>query len=74
MKEFLLFAWPHYYPGGGWNDYEDSYDTLEEAKAAASPVSKRGKEKLIQDHVQIVYKGEVVAVREAPETKWKDFV
>lgn len=32
-KPFLLFAGNNYYPSGGWDDYVDSYSTLEEAKA-----------------------------------------
>lgn len=35
MKRFLLFAGETYYPGGGWDDFVDDYDTLEEAEAKA---------------------------------------
>lgn len=31
MKRYLLFAGSWYYPGGGWNDFVESFDTLEEA-------------------------------------------
>jgi hypothetical protein len=35
MKRFLVFAFDTYYPGGGWTDFEASFDTLEEARAHA---------------------------------------
>lgn len=28
MKRYLIFAYDSYYPGGGWNDYVGSEDTL----------------------------------------------
>lgn len=34
MKRYALFAWVGQYPYGGWNDYRNSYDTAEEARAA----------------------------------------
>lgn len=34
MKRFLLFAFRDYYPIGGWDDFKESYDTLEEAASA----------------------------------------
>lgn len=34
MKRFLLFAGENYYPLGGWTDFRDDFDTLEEARAA----------------------------------------
>lgn len=37
MKQFLLFAGPRYYPGGGWQDFVDSFDTLEEAVVVGTP-------------------------------------
>lgn len=33
MKRYLLFAGSYYYPGGGWDDFIQSFDTLEEAMA-----------------------------------------
>ena len=36
MKRFLAFSCEQYYPGGGWNDFEGSFDTLEEAKASGA--------------------------------------
>jgi len=36
MKRYLLFAYESYYPSGGKNDEVGSYDTLEEAVAAAN--------------------------------------
>ena len=32
---FLLFEWDHYYPSGGYNDFFNSYETLEEALEVA---------------------------------------
>jgi viroplasmin and RNaseH domain-containing protein len=32
LKQFLVFAWEAYEESGGWNDFHDSFDTLEEAK------------------------------------------
>jgi hypothetical protein len=32
MKKFLLFGGYTYYPNGGWGDFINSFDTLEEAK------------------------------------------
>jgi len=34
MKRFAGFSFEEYYPGGGWCDFVDSYDTLEEAMAS----------------------------------------
>ena len=32
MRNFLLFAGDRYYPRGGFEDFEDSFNSLEEAK------------------------------------------
>lgn len=34
-KRFLVFAYDHYYPCGGWTDFKSAHDSLEEAKVAA---------------------------------------
>ncbi|MFG6101142.1 hypothetical protein U2F10_02740 [Leptothoe sp. EHU-05/26/07-4] len=31
MKRYLLFAWPSYEVGGGWNDFYGDFDSLEAA-------------------------------------------
>lgn len=31
-KRFLVFASYDYYPAGGFNDFEDDFDTMDEAK------------------------------------------
>lgn len=36
FKRFIVFNYPHYYPGGGSGDVMGSYDTLEEATEACS--------------------------------------
>lgn len=33
MKRYLLFAWMHFDPGGGWNDFKASFDFPDEAWA-----------------------------------------
>lgn len=30
-KKYMLFAGDHYYPIGGWNDFVDSFDSIEDA-------------------------------------------
>ncbi len=32
MNRYLLFLFEAYYPGGGWHDFEGSFDTVKEAK------------------------------------------
>lgn len=36
MKRFLVFAFDTYYPDGGWNDFQSSWDSLDEARAASA--------------------------------------
>ncbi len=48
MKRYLLFAFNEYYPGGGWNDFQGSFGTLEEVRAALPKASAE------YDDVQIV--------------------
>jgi hypothetical protein len=31
MKRYLLFCFNDYYPSGGFNDFENSFDTIDEA-------------------------------------------
>lgn len=33
LKRFLLFNGQCYYPGGGWDDFIGSFDSLDEAKS-----------------------------------------
>ncbi|SDC29584.1 hypothetical protein SAMN05444678_102224 [Sphingomonas sp. YR710] len=33
LKQFALFAFNDCYPSGGWGDFVDSFDTIEEAAA-----------------------------------------
>lgn len=35
MKRYLLFMYSTYYPRGGWDDFIDSYATIDEASIAA---------------------------------------
>ncbi len=34
MKRYLLFAGWNYYPGGGWEDFQGSFETIEDAENA----------------------------------------
>lgn len=34
LKRYLVFSGEDYYPAGGWEDFDASYDTLAEAHAA----------------------------------------
>lgn len=36
MKRYLLFVGYNYYPSGGWDDFVNSYDTVEEAMLAVN--------------------------------------
>jgi hypothetical protein len=33
LGRYLVFIWGNYYPSGGWNDFSDSFDDLDEAVA-----------------------------------------
>jgi hypothetical protein len=33
MKRYAVFTFENYYPGGGWNDFQGAYDSVEEADA-----------------------------------------
>ncbi len=35
MKRYLLFSGSNFYPIGGWNDFQTSFDTIEEAEKHA---------------------------------------
>ena len=36
MKRYALFGGLDYYPGGGWEDFIGTFDTIEEATRAVS--------------------------------------
>ena len=35
MKRYLVFAYPVYYPGGGWSDFIADFDSIEDAFTCA---------------------------------------
>lgn len=39
MRRYLLFSGADYYPGGGFEDFVDSFDTVENAMMAYEPNS-----------------------------------
>lgn len=49
MKRYLVFAFDHYYPCGGWNDFVESFDTMAEVEAAHAAERFKG-----NDCVQVV--------------------
>lgn len=38
MKRFAAFYFDQYYPGGGWNDFKGTFDTMEEAITVGNQV------------------------------------
>ncbi len=38
LKRFLLFVGDQYYPGGGWDDFRDSFDSLPDALIACADI------------------------------------
>lgn len=40
IKRYLIFAYGQYYPSGGWSDFKESYDSLEDAQTAFSQMLK----------------------------------
>jgi hypothetical protein len=43
MKRFLVFAGYAYYPEGGMHDFQEDFDTLEEAKSFESKIIEKFK-------------------------------
>ncbi len=41
MKRFLVFAGDCYYPEGGMNDFQEDFDTLEEARSFEAKIKKK---------------------------------
>ena len=41
MKRYWVFAYAHYYPGGGMGDFYNDYHSLEEAKKLVHGLTKR---------------------------------
>jgi hypothetical protein len=39
IKRFVLFAGHNYYPNGGWDDFQGSFDTLEDAESFNQTIS-----------------------------------
>jgi len=54
-KRFMVLAYDQYYPGGGTTDCNDSFDTLEEAIAAAKKMRADFKEILDLDERRVVW-------------------
>lgn len=39
MKRYFVFAYDRYYPAGGWNDFQESFITLDEAQTFATSLT-----------------------------------
>lgn len=51
MKRYLLFADYQYYPRGGWSDFKDSFDSLEEAFVHGRQKDSSGRKRFDWCHV-----------------------
>lgn len=58
MKPFLVFAGSIYYPSGGWGDFKEGFDTVDQATAFADGFVK-GEGCLAWAHVVDVARGEI---------------
>jgi hypothetical protein len=41
MKRFLTFVYDNYYPGGGWTDMREAFDTFDEAHTSMKQHEKK---------------------------------
>ena len=41
MKRYALFAGYQYYPNGGWDDYQGSFDSVAEALKALTDITQQ---------------------------------
>lgn len=41
MKRYLVFAGDAYYPAGGWDDFREAFNTLDEAKEYAETIRRK---------------------------------
>jgi hypothetical protein len=67
IKRYVVFAGYYYYPSGGWSDFKDSFDTLEEAEEMALYFYSISK-----DWVQIIdlKSGKETYVEDPKEAEW----
>jgi hypothetical protein len=55
MKKYIYFAFHDHYPAGGLGDIKGSYDTLDEAKTAASAEYYDTREVVDRDTWEVVW-------------------
>lgn len=60
MKQYWLFICPTYYPQGGMRDFYNSYDTIEEGKAALAMVSNAAKENREIEEEDFIYQNDLL--------------
>lgn len=63
MIRYALFAGDEYYPGRGWEDFRQGFETLEDARTAAAAIGEK------EDWWQIVDIHELKVVEFRP-TQW----
>jgi len=52
-KRYAVFAYDEYYPAGGWNDFVDAFEHLEDAKAVADAIVNTGRSNTYADVVDL---------------------
>jgi hypothetical protein len=60
MKRFAAFEFETYYPGGGFNDFLDTFDTVEEATAAVDAKHKAADAFSPRGHIVDLTTGKIV--------------
>jgi hypothetical protein len=60
MNQFLLFAGAFYYASGGWDDFVDSFDTVEEAHDYVDVAAKERPQDYDWHHIVDSNTGEMV--------------
>jgi len=54
MKRYLLFCGDRYYPSGGWEDFKGSFNSIEDAIAAAQGFAETHDSFLVCDWYHVV--------------------
>jgi hypothetical protein len=66
MKRYILFGGEDYYPGGGWTDYVDAFETADEAHALGKARFKEYQ----WFHIADTHTGKIIEVVDPGERWW----